>query len=769
MRDHYFIHFSAVHPGLEPMIYSSIRRMLTAGLVSLSIVSIELVWLRILSAELFYTFAFLVLSTAVLGLGLGSLSLKLCPGISGRSRIDDLLILAALVNLAAVSLTLRLGLDMTRLFSSSVMVSRFLLAAIMLGLPFLIAGMVLGMLFKYYVHEMPRLYMADLVGAGTGVVLSVFLMNTVGVPATALLNSLFILLAALASLRGKRVILPAMTILLTLSLLPFAWNMASSHKPDRAPVIYRHWDSMASLKIYEFSPEYQGINLDNAANSPVYGFDGNWEARRSDPFEFGISVKYLIEITRPCRFLSLGSGGGVDVLQALQEGAEEIHAVEVNSHINDLMTRGNLASFSGRIYDDPRVRVVTEDARAYVRTFEDHFDLIYSLSSNTFAAMASGSFSLAENYLFTTEAFEDYYTALTKKGFLMMEHQFYMPRLVTQALHALSRLGIERPETHIAVYDLPNMKRMVLLMGKQPLTPAIIEKAFGNRPEGSRETIYPLYPVGECDQDHLIRRIVTGGWESAAAATPIDISPCTDDRPFAAQLGMWKNFSLDSLDRVSPYEFRGYPLSRLIIVLILGFGCLVVVPLTLLPFLTGGRRLGAAGWLYFFLIGAGYLIAEIVLIQRYTLFIGSSSHTVAVILFVLLTASGLGSLSAPRFKDGIPFMLILLYLALELHLFPQLRNHLVHLSLLPRMATTILLLFPLGYFMGMPFPKGAWRVKEQVDWGFAVNGVASVIGSTAILLLSFSQGLTASLAVGGGLYLLAGLLMTCKRGWLTET
>jgi hypothetical protein len=171
-----------------------------------------------------------------------------------------------------------------------------------------------------------------------------------------------------------------------------------------------------------------------------------------------------------CAFLSLGAGAGGDVLQALSYGAAEIHAVEVIPHVNRMMTvddtRGytkaiplppppakpaaagapvptplptatpkpvnneperlvSLAEFSGFIYRDPRVRVVTEDARAYVGRFENHFDIIYSLSSNSFAALASGSFALAENYLFTTEAFSDYWKALTPGGFMIFEHQFF--------------------------------------------------------------------------------------------------------------------------------------------------------------------------------------------------------------------------------------------------------------------------------------------------------------------------------------------------------
>ena len=106
---------------------------------------------------------------------------------------------------------------------------------------------------------------------------------------------------------------------------------------------------------------------------------------------------------------------------------------------------------------------MTEDARAYVRRFENKFDVIYSLSSNSWAALASGSFALAENYLFTTEAFIDYWHALSDSGFMMMEHQVYAPRLVTEVVDALTRIGVDKPLDHFAVYDLPKMRRTMIL------------------------------------------------------------------------------------------------------------------------------------------------------------------------------------------------------------------------------------------------------------------------------------------------------------------
>jgi hypothetical protein len=154
-----------------------------------------------------------------------------------------------------------------------------------------------------------------------------------------------------------------------------------------------------------------------------------------------------------CRFLSLGSGGGSDVLQALEKGAAQVHVVEVIPQINRMMlvedssgyvvrdsttldSAGRIitcAQYSGQIYSDPRVKVVTEDARTHVRRHRGEFDVIYSLSSNTWAALGSGAFALAETYLFTTEAFKDY------MAWLLLEVTVFP--VVTGALSALPLAG----------------------------------------------------------------------------------------------------------------------------------------------------------------------------------------------------------------------------------------------------------------------------------------------------------------------------------------
>jgi hypothetical protein len=279
------------------------------------------------------------------------------------------------------------------------------------------------------------------------------------------------------------------------------------------------------------------------------------------------------------------------------------------------------------------------------------------------------------------------------------------------------------------------------------------------------EHIHLLYPAPDSTADNLINQIMLNGWQSMADTIPFDISPCTDNRPFTAHMGLWKNFTWGPVERLLPYEFYGYPLTKVILLAILLVAGVLVLPLNLIPYFTRGEKLRPAPWLYFFMIGMAFMAVEVVLIQKYTLFVGPSVYSVATILLTLLVASGIGSRFADRIDRRIVFPAIIIWLLLDIFAFRGLTTALGGAEMSTRMLVTALLIAPLGFFMGMPFPKGGLRVRELVDWGFAVNGAASVLGATAIVMVAITFGFTIALLIGAGLYLLAFGLISFEAGW----
>jgi len=735
------------------------------ALISVTLISLEIAWTRIFSAEFFYTFAFLILSLAILGLGLGALALRLVPSLDREPVLGPVLSLTGLMSIIGPPLVFLIDPRMAFLFRDWASIGKFALTVLILSAPYFFGGIALARIFKSGHRRLPRLYMADLIGAGVGVAVVIPVMNAVGTPVATFYCAVPVLLAALMAGRRAWRLVPLVLGAAMIMLGTQGDSLLQRGREEHAPIGYTHWDAVAKIKIYDYEEPFKRINIDNMANSPVYGFDGNWDVPDSMRFEFGIDVKHLIDLSDSCTFLSLGSGGGVDVLQALQWGATDIHAVEVVPHVNALMTTGALADFTGRIYDDPRVTVVTEDARAYVRRHRDTFDVIYSLSSNTFAAMASGAFAMAENYLFTTEAFEDYWRALSPSGFMMMEHQFYMPRLVSELVDALEAQSVDDPTAHFAVYDLPSMRRNMLLISKRPLTDEIRNNAFGELTPELFEHIHLLYPAADSLQDNLINRIVLNGWEAEAESSAVALSPCTDDRPYTGQMGLWRNLTRESLDQVVHYEISGFPLSKLLLAMITVVVLVLIIPLNLLPYVTKGEKLKAVPWIYFFLVGMAYIGIEIVLIQRYTCFIGTTIASIATVLLTLLIMSGLGSRVAARTKDRVVFGGIVLWLIIEVVALKPLTVVLGGLTLWPRILASAIMIAPAGFLMGMPFPKGGLRVGPLVDWGFAVNGAASVLGSVVALFLAFNFGFGAALLVAAAFYALAYLLYSARLAW----
>jgi len=743
-------------------------KFITIALISTTLVGLEIIWTRIFSAEFFYTFAFLILSLAILGLGLGALTLHLFPGLNREKWFGIFLSLIAFFTLIGPPLVFQVKMDFTVLFNNWGMIGKLLLILILLSSAFWIGGIALAFLFKNYHQHMPKLYMFDLIGAGLGVFLAILFMNQLGTPLATFLIAIPCLIAAFLNSPRWAKVFPLLILLVMIPLSRKSNQLLQQPREERAPVVSTHWDAMAKIKLYEPTDTYQQLNIDNVAHSGTIKFDGNWDRPDSLKFDFSINIKSLIEQFHPCTYLIIGAGGGVDVVQPLQAGVSEVHAVEVIPYLNDLLLYGSLAEFSGYIYHDPRVKVVTEDARSYVRRFKNKFDIIYSSSSNTFAALASGAFSMAENYLFTIEAFQDYWNALSDSGYMILEHQVYVPRVVSEIMIALKREQVSDIPSHFAVYNWPDARRNVLLLSKRPLDPLLPEYAItgGNPLEGS--PFYLLHPAADSVKDNLIHRIVTQGWKIAQDSARINISPVTDNRPFIAQLGLWRNFDKSKLEKVIPYsDLFGFPLTQVIVLILLGIVLFLIIPLNLVPYLIRGPKLRKYPWLYFFTIGAAFMMVEVVLIQKYTLFIGASLYSTVTVLLTVLIGSGIGSFFSPRVKTVTVFIGIVGLLLIDALIFPKVISLFTGLPLLGRTLLVSTLILPVAFFMGMPFPKGTEKVGSLIDWGFAVNGAASVLGSVLVVLVSFNLGFSFALLIGAFLYLLALLLIRKSDAWVS--
>lgn len=535
---------------------SSHRRIgLLAGLFLLSsgVLLFEVTLTRILSLFLFYHYTFLVVSGAVLGLGLGAFL------VHGRRwvpllRRDSLALLG----------TLALGASLTTvaaviLFSSGMLIPNPAVYLSLSLLPFVSIGMASSLAFARFTPHSGRLYAADLGGAAAGVLLAGPLLNWLGGVGAALLAALLMGGAACAftwrngwHLTRWAAILGG--ILLTTGLLayhlitggldPRLESVESTKEMflqlrapgNQARPVYSVWNAFARTDVLEYpgSPERMAVFLDGGAGSNLY------RRPRSAAEEAALRARlgYLpFRTGRSDQVLAIGPGGGEDVLLALLSGSKDVTAVEINP--GAVQAVRYFGSYAGNLYDQPQVRVVVDEGRSFLRRSGEQYDVIYLAKAVTLAAEQTG-LALAENYLYTVDAFDDYLEHLAPDGrlALILHDQYDLTRAATTALAALVNRGESLAEASgrlVLINDHASQPGVImhplLLLKRTPFTTAELEALVGEVVAGGFEPlyipgVYETLPFSAFSQDNAnLASFISG-------VTYMDATPTTDDRPF---------------------------------------------------------------------------------------------------------------------------------------------------------------------------------------------------------------------------------------------
>ena len=177
----------------------------------------------------------------------------------------------------------------------------------------------------------------------------------------------------------------------------------------------------------------------------------------------------------------------------------------------------------------------------------------------------------------------------------------------------------------------------------------------------------------------------------------------------------------------------------------------------------------AGALLYFIAVGLGYILVEISLIQRFVLFLGHPTYALTVVVFLMLLSSGIGSLASRRWcadvhRLWLPLCAIIFVLVIYTGVLPLLLGRLVGAPFFAKLIISGIVLVPLGFVMGMPFPTGlrglasARPDDNSIEWAWAMNAASSVLGSVLAIVVAIQFGLNATLACGAAAYFLALLL-----------
>ena len=541
--------------------------------------------------------------------------------------------------------------------------------------------------------------------------------------------------------------------------------------------------SGASPRFEGPSPPYRVIFHDGAAAALMYGVaDGELA-----PFEMFrhhvLTTPYLL-VDEP-EVLVIGVGGGADIVNALVNGARSVRGIELDPFTVELI-RERHGGFTGGLFDRDDATLVVSEGRHFLRSTEDRFDLIQLTGVDTLAALSSGAYILAENYLYTAEAFGEYLARLRPGGVLSVAAIDHHPglgysrhalRFGSLAFEALKRRGVARPQDHIAVVSEGQGRALFeVLVRLEPFRAdeiARLERFLAD------EGLEPWYlPGRERAQVPAFRTLfegAAGGGASYLDKTFLDLSAPTDDRPFFFSFYKWRHL-FDHRDEIDPGHLLAT--GQLVLVLILGVAIVFSVGAIALPLLRSrgdARDLpGRAGFLgYFAALGAGFIFAEISFVQRFLLFLGYPTYSLTVILFSFLTAAGAGAAWSGRLPDDprrvLPALVALLTALVIGYavVTPPLFRALLAAPFPVRVAVTFALCAPLGAVLGTFFPYGLRLVsafsRDFSAWAWAVNGCLSVVGSVAAIMIATTFGFQVVLALVLAIYWLGALAFV--RAW----
>jgi spermidine synthase len=797
---------------------------LAISLVSAGVIGLEVLLMRLYAIGQWHHFATMIISIALLGFGVSGTFLALA-----REWLMARFLKAWQLNAITFGLTAAFGYALARNFPINPFELAWdpaqgivlLWTYLVLMVPFFCGANCVGLAFMRFSGQVGRVYRYDLVGAGAGAAAVIGLLFLL--PPEQVLRGLMtlgFLAAAVAQLgsdeseRYKRVAVFVVCGLLVALVEPGA-NFAPRLSPYKdlslalnapgARVVEEHSSPLSQISLVynervPFRPA-PGLSLNGPAPPPApfaLFADGNARAVLPNIEGGAASLAYLdytpqalpYHLLRRPSVLILGGAGGAAVLLARRHGASSVELAEPDAEVIRLL-RGRLAPSIGQAYDPARTTVYVTDARGALGVAGSGYDLIQL----AVAGGAGGFGALRATYAYTVEAFEGYLGRLDPGGLLAVTGPLELPprhalKLFATALAALEGMGAAVPAQQLAL--IRGLRSATLLVKKgQAFTPKELAALRRFAQARAFDLAYaPGMARAEANRFNLLdapelydgaQALIGPGRAAFIADYKFDLRPAVDDRPYFFDFFKWRALpELLALARqgAMPLIEWGY----LILLATLVQAGLVSVVLILLPLFIW-RRAGVPArgrgrvLVYFLALGLAFLFVEIAFIQRLTLFLGHPLYAVAVVLAAFLVFAGLGAGLSPRLARRLPeggrvsaldlavFAIAAIALA-YLALLAPVTEFLVTLPPEAKLPLSLLLIAPLAFFMGMPFPLGLARLGAEapglVPWAWGINGCASVVSALLASLLAIGLGFSAVVGLAVALYLLAAVVW--RRG-----
>ena len=777
-------------------------------LTTLSTLMFEILLTRIFSVIMWYHFAFMAVSVAMFGMTAGALAVFLSPKLFPVDQTNRSMALSSFwFSLSTIGCFLFIWFLPNLVSNMLLMVTASYVVA---AIPFAMSGIIVCLALTRFTSNLSKLYASDLAGASAGCILLIYLLNHTDATSVIFATCCLVMLAAwmftpaeMPKFKWTAVII---SMLFFISFCISA-NYAINQKPifhfswtkgklKRDP-LYVKWNSFSRIQVspdsnpkpfgWGFSPMVDlkpspselYMDIDGSAGTVFTSFNGN--LMNVDHLRFDIT-NFAHYLRNNADIFVIGVGGGRDILSALAFQQNSVTGVEINENILDVMNK-KYGDFTGHLSKNPRVILINDEARSYLVRQEKQFDVIQVSLIDTWAATAAGAFVLAENSLYTVDAWKIFLDRLTDGGILSFS-RWYSPdrpievyKLVSLARAALMERGLKDCSTHLLLVtnyqdDLQKQPETIatLLVSKTP---------FSNQDLTIAKQIctklrFKILLSPEYSSDSVLFRITHNRKLGRLGS---ELEAPNDNRPFFFSSFQWKTFARWSFwsrgiqQRVPSSTFVLAVL--LILVIVLTLFCIFI------PLLISRKPgPGSGSFLFYFAaIGMGFMLVEISQMQKLMIFLGHPTYSLSVVLFSLLLSGGIGSYLTNRLNEktlqttGRNLLLLLLAMLLIFMIATNIGvQNLQSASSLIRISFSCLVLALAGFMLGMAFPIGmksaASRFPNLTPWFWGINGATSVCASVIAVVISISAGISTTFWTGFVFYGIAFgmfVLMTRKR------
>ena len=752
--------------------------------------SLEIALVRLLSVTTWYHLGFFAISAAMLGMTAGATKVYLSPrtfrtenllnALSNYSYYFSLSIPVTLIFICLIPL--EFYLSVMSLFA-------LLITTVICALPYYFFGVIVSAVLTKQDLPMGKLYASDLIGSSIGCLFVLGGLSVFDAPSLILLCSA---LGAFAGLlfswknpsRWRRVTGLSMFVFFVVA--GYVNSLSTSGirpvvvKGDRIePAInyqLERWNSFSRIAVYNeklIIPQYWGpsrIAPENLIPQHYINIDGEAATtmRKFNSMEDIEHLKY--DVTNVAYYLDrrgdtlvIGVGGGRDIQSAIAFRQKHIVGVEINPIFIDLL-QNDFRDFSG-ISDRPDVTLVVAEARGYLSQNPEKYSVIQMSLIDTWAATGAGAFSLSENSLYTVEAWDLILNRLEENGIFTVS-RWHNPdrigetgRVVSLAVASLLKRGTQEPSKHIVLITSGSIS--TLLLSPQPLS----QSDLGTLVETCKSLHYKIVLLpGKDPGDPLLGEIVSARsvdeLTRVIANTELNYTPPTDENPYffnMLKLNHLKSALFTNEDGVMKGNVTAtLTLLGLLLTLLVVAIATIVLPLSLRKHFNvqsnAKSQILLPGVIYFTMIGSGFMLLEIALIQRLTVLLSHPIYALGILLFTLIISTGIGSFISDRLPlTEKPWAYVYpVVTAASIIVIRFLLNiiiaNLISAPISLRIAAAVVVIAPMGLLMGMFFPTGMRLAKsivaEETPWYWALNGIFGVFCSALAVFISIYMGIS---------------------------